>query len=82
MPTALLIFGLRVVVYPNDHRPAHVHVQGRGCEAVFQLNCPFGPPELRENYGFSQKELSKIASELSANLVLLCATWEKIHGNF
>jgi len=42
--------GLRVVVYPNDHRPAHVHVIGRGCEAVFNLNCPAGPVELRENY--------------------------------
>jgi hypothetical protein len=26
MPTVLWIGNLRVVVYPNDHRPAHVHV--------------------------------------------------------
>src|SRR3546814_10225859 len=25
MPTVLRIDGLRVVIYPNDHRPAHVH---------------------------------------------------------
>jgi hypothetical protein len=37
MPTVLTIFGLRVVIYPNDHRPAHVHVQGGGCEAVFNM---------------------------------------------
>lgn len=56
MPTVVVIFGLRVVIYPNDHRPAHVHVIGNGCEAVFNLRCPKGPPELRENYGFSRKD--------------------------
>ena len=50
MPTVLRFDGLRAVVYPNDHRPAHVHVIGRGCEAVFDLNCLAGPVELRENY--------------------------------
>lgn len=82
MPTVLTIFGLRVVIYPNDHRPAHVHVQGNGCEAVFNLHCQSGPPELRENYGFSQKELGKIAGELAANLATLCTQWRQIHGNY
>jgi hypothetical protein len=30
MPTVLRIGGLRVVIYPNDHPPAHVHVLGPG----------------------------------------------------
>ena len=47
MPTVLRFDGLRVVIYPDDHRPAHVHVIGAGGEAVFILNCPEGPPELR-----------------------------------
>ena len=38
MPTVLIIGGWRVVIYPNDHRPAHVHVIGGGCEAVFNLS--------------------------------------------
>lgn len=82
MPTVLTIFGLRVVIYPNDHRPAHVHVQGNGCEAVFNLHCPDGPPELRENYGFSQKELGKIADALAKNLAELCKKWREIHGHY
>ncbi|MYM38668.1 DUF4160 domain-containing protein [Duganella qianjiadongensis] len=86
MPTVLTIFGLRVVIYPNDHRPAHVHVhvhvQGNGCEAVFNLHCPDGPPELRENYGFSQKELGKIVGALVRNLVELCAEWRARHGHY
>ena len=80
MPTIQRIDGLRVVVYPNDHRPAHVHVIGRGCEAVFNLHCPDGPPELRENYGFSNHELNEIARALIRMLASLCAAWSNIHG--
>jgi hypothetical protein len=43
MPTVLRIGRLRATIYPNDHRPAHVHVIGREGEAVFLLNCPRGP---------------------------------------
>jgi len=82
MPTALTIFGLRVVIYPNDHRPAHVHIIGNGCEAVFNLHCPKGPPEVRENYGFSRKVLMKIAGELAANRGALCSDWRQIHGHY
>jgi hypothetical protein len=42
LPTVLRFGGVRVVIYLNDHRPAHVHAIGRGCEAVFNLNCPAG----------------------------------------
>jgi hypothetical protein len=28
VPTVLRFDGFRVVIYPNDHRPAHVHVIG------------------------------------------------------
>ena len=82
MPTVIIVFGLRVVIYPNDHRPAHVHVEGGGKEAVFKLNDPDGPPQLRENYGFSQKELRKISDALFDNLIFLCNKWREIHGNF
>jgi len=80
VPTVLRFAGLRVVIYFNDHRPAHVHVVGRGCEAVFDLHCPAGPPELRENYGFSRRESATIESNLTASLSLLCQAWEGIHG--
>ncbi|TBW03900.1 DUF4160 domain-containing protein [Azotobacter chroococcum] len=80
MPTVLRFNGLRAVIYPNDHRPAHVHVMGHGCEAVFNLHCPAGPPELRENFGFSLKELNSIESMLAAELPTACAEWEVIHG--
>lgn len=81
MPTVLTIGGLRVVIFPNDHRPAHVHVQGNGSEAVFNLNCPHGPPEVRENYGFSKKQLGKIVNVLAVAVSRLCVSWRQIHGS-
>jgi hypothetical protein len=80
MPTVLRLDGLRVVIYPNDHRPAHAHVIGGGCEAMFHLHCPEGPPELRENYGFSRQELTRIKTQLAAALVVACNRWSQIHG--
>ena len=80
MPTAARFAGLRVVIYPNDHRPAHVHVIGRGHEGVFNLGCPQGPARLRENYGFGRRDLRQISKFLSANAEELCRHWEEIHG--
>lgn len=80
MPTVKPIGGLRVVIYPNDHRPAHVHVAGNGCEAIFNLHCPDGMPELRENFGFPTQELGGIKESLAADLAYLCNEWRRIHG--
>ncbi|HTA22364.1 MAG TPA: DUF4160 domain-containing protein [Terriglobales bacterium] len=81
MPTVLRFEGLRVVIYPNDHRPAHVHVIGRGCEAVFNLHCPGGPAEVRENYSFARAEVTHIERVLIKHLAALCCEWERVHGS-
>ena len=75
------IGALRVVIWPNDHRPAHVHVKGADGDATFDLNCPNGPPQLRESYGFRLAELNRIADALAAALGALCETWRMIHGD-
>jgi len=80
VPTVFRFDGLRAVIYPNDHRPAHVHLLGPGNEAVFDLNCPAGPTELRENYGFSRRQIRHILDVLTDHLDGLCRAWEQIHG--
>jgi hypothetical protein len=80
MPTVLRLGKLRVVIYPNDHRPAHVHVIGPNAEAVFNLHCPDGPPELRESMGFALHELNRIVDLLQQALKSLCKQWRSIHG--
>ncbi len=81
MAVVLRFDGYRVVIYPNDHRPAHVHVKGAGVEAVFVLNCPGGPPSLRESFGFKSVELSRIADRLVGHLATLCDEWRRRHGD-
>jgi Domain of unknown function (DUF4160) len=80
VPTVLRFGALRVTIYPNDHRPAHVHVIGPDREAVFNLHCPKGPIELRENYRFRRGQISKIEAALTKYLGDLCQAWEEIHG--
>ena len=55
-------------------------VQKVGSTTVFNLNCPPGPVDLRENYGFPSRELNHILDVLTANLKDLCRAWEHIHG--
>ncbi|MGH8227256.1 MAG: DUF4160 domain-containing protein [Steroidobacteraceae bacterium] len=81
VPTILRLDGLRVVVYPSDHTPEHVHVLGPDVEAVLELNCPAGPVTLRESFGFSARRLRDLMAELEARLPMLCSEWERIHGS-
>jgi hypothetical protein len=81
MPTVMRIDGARVTIFPNDHRPAHVHVVSASGEAVFLLNCPEGPVTLRESYGYRLAELNRLGAALSDALALLCQEWRRIHGD-
>ena len=81
MPTIMRIDGLRVVIYPNDHSPEHVHVIGADCEAVFELHCPDGPVTLRETFGFTKRRLREVMDQLNAELLKLCDAWESIHDS-
>lgn len=80
MPTIAWIGALRVVIYPNDHRPAHVHVIGNGCEAVFELHDAGEAVRLRENYRFKRKEIARIKKALMKILPALWTAWKDIHG--
>ena len=80
MPTVLRVDGLRVTIYPNDHRPPHVHVIGAKGEAVLLLNCPDGPLELRESFGFNGPEIRQIAVDVSVQIPKLCKEWRTIFG--
>jgi len=82
MPTILRIDGFRVVIYPNDHSPEHVHVIGTDREAVFELHCPEGPVTLRESSGFTKRQLRRVMEHLNEVPLELCSAWENIHGSY
>jgi len=71
MPTVMTIASVRVMIYLNDHRPAHVHLLGPNHKAVIDLLCPNGPPAIRENYGFSGSEPRRFSKVLSRRVATL-----------
>lgn len=82
MLIVLCFAGLRVVIYPADHRPARLHVIGADGEAVFVLSCPTGPRELRESYGFSRAQVGWLKDELAGRIAVLREEWSRIHGSY
>jgi len=77
--TVLRAEGLRVVVYVDDHHPAHVHVFGDG-HAKINLTGPGGVPELVSADGMTRGEVRRAMRIVVAQRALLPARWESIHG--
>lgn len=82
MPTVPPPFkGWRIVIYPNDHRPPHVHVIGTQEHARFELLCDLGQVRLLSNIGFILGQLRHIETYLVTHLAHLCNEWGRIHGH-
>lgn len=76
MPTVLRIEGLRVVIYPNDHPPAHVHVIGPGWVVVVNLH----GPDVREAIGCNEPEARRVLRLIADHQVTLMEAWRRYHG--
>lgn len=76
MPTVLRLHGLRFVIYPNDHSPAHVHVLGPGWSVIVNLV----DLTLREVQGASRRDAAQARELAAAHAELLRAAWRSIHG--
>ena len=79
MVTVLRAHGLRVVIYLNDHEPAHVHVFGDG-EAKINLRGVDGDSELVWADAMSRAEVRRAMQVVVANQAFLLQRWEDIHG--
>lgn len=78
MVTVLRASGLRVVIYVNDHLPAHVHVFGDG-EAKINL-VGDGAPNLAWADGMTRGEVRRSMWVVAEQLTFLLQRWEDIHG--
>jgi Domain of unknown function (DUF4160) len=79
MVTVLRAHGLRVVIFVNDHQPAHVHVFGDG-EAKINLLGSDGAPALVWADGMSRGEIRRAMRIVTEQQTALLARWEDIHG--
>lgn len=79
MVTVLRADGLRIVIYTNDHQPAHVHVFGDG-EAKINLLGPGGTPDLVWADRMTRGELRRAMRVVIEHQAALLQRWEDIHG--
>jgi hypothetical protein len=71
--------GLRFVIYPNDHEPAHVHVYGDG-EIKVNIASAAGLPELIYAIGMKRADLRKAMDEVKDNQGRFLSEWNRLHG--
>ncbi len=76
MPTIVRAFGLRLVIYPNDHEPIHVHVVAPDWEAVVNLS----GSELCELIGGNERDARRALALVNEHMAVLLAAWRTIHG--
>lgn len=78
MVTVHRAHGLRVVIFVNDHEPAHVHVFGDG-EAKINLLGAEGVPELVSAVGMTRADLRRAMRLVKEEQVALLERWSEIH---
>jgi hypothetical protein len=78
MPTILRFRGFNIMIFVDDHEPAHVHAIGHGGFAVYELFCPDGPVGFREGIGLKRSEKRAIEEFLNDNIGILCERWREI----
>ena len=79
MVTIFRAHGLRVIIFIDDHQPAHVHVFGDGHAKINLLGVD-GAPELVWVEGMTRAEVRRAMRIVLEQQTLLLARWEDIHG--
>lgn len=79
MVTICRAYGLRVVIFIDDHEPAHVHVFGGG-EAKINLVGPGDEPDLVWVVGMKRNEVRKAMALVKKHQRDFTARWRQIHG--
>lgn len=71
--------GLRFVIYPDDHEPAHVHVYGDG-EARIAIIGADGMPVMLSAIGMTRRVKRRAMDEVLLHQQRLLEEWRRIHG--
>jgi Domain of unknown function (DUF4160) len=80
MSTILRDQGFRIVIYPNDHLPSHVHVFKGSGEVRIDLGDEGSDPSLMTITGqISDKDVVKALYLVKENQAKLLAKWREIH---
>jgi hypothetical protein len=76
MPTVLRQAGYEIVIYFNDHEPAHVHAFKGGGEAEVNLD----PVEVAQVWKMKKPMVRKAKRVVAESQLYLLERWEEING--
>jgi Domain of unknown function (DUF4160) len=76
MPTIIKKDGFRIVIWPNDHLPPHIHVFKSDAEVKIEL---VEPRVFNVEGKISNKDLAKALSLVIDHQVELLEKWREIH---
>lgn len=79
MVTVYRAQGFRIVIFTNDHEPAHVHVFGDG-EAKINLIGPDDAPELVWAVDMTRADVRRVIKIVIEQRERLLTHWSAIHG--
>jgi hypothetical protein len=79
MPTILRKNGFRVVIYFDDHLPAHVHVMNADSEVKIDLGSSANPPQIIQFNG-KRGDAVKALELVTAHQNELLEASRQIHG--
>lgn len=71
--------GLRIVIFTDDHEPAHVHVFGDG-HAKINLTGPDGGAGLVWAENMKRNETRRAMAVVTEHREVFLARWREIHG--
>ena len=78
MVTVMREGGFRIVIYKDDHPPAHVHVIGDG-QIIVRLIGEHGQPELIREWGSTNADVRKAMRIVTEQQPYLLMRWNEIH---
>lgn len=80
MPTVHREEGFDIIVYPNDHAPAHVHVfKGDGTIQINIGNADTAASVI-EAWNMKPKDVARAVEIVGENWQALLRKWKEIHG--
>lgn len=76
MPTVLRVGEFRMIIWPSDHAPPHVHVHGADGRAVIEIKSRL----VRRFVGMRRPALVRAVEAVRDNEAILLEQWREIHG--
>jgi hypothetical protein len=80
MPTILRKNGFEVMIYTNDHHPAHVHIFKAEGEVIIFLGNAHTPPMVRENIGMNCRHERAALMLVGEHQDDFLKAWRRTHG--